>query len=59
MSFNTISENKILAKISEIYSNTCTVKPRYIATNGKMELWQYNKFGDRLMVWISVSYMLT
>ena len=47
MSFDTICKNKILAKISEIYSNTCTVKPRYIATNGKMELWRYNQFGDR------------
>ena len=39
---NEIIVGIVMRKISH------TVKPCYIATNGKRELWRYDVFGDRL-----------
>ena len=34
-------------RVAVIHRFYCTVKPRYIATNGKREFWRYNEFCDR------------
>ena len=35
------------SKIHKNFPKWYTVRPRYIATIGKREFWQYNKFGER------------